>query len=101
MKYTLASHADGQPGVALGAVATADLSHAAQSPTTGGGGGFGGSVTPRISGDGRYVAYASLARDLISGGGDPGFNNGSLAAFASIAGNGTVHVVLDVNGYFE
>jgi hypothetical protein len=32
----------------------------------------------------------------LAAGGD-----GSLAAFASIAGNGTVHVVLDVNGYFE
>jgi len=29
------------------------------------------------------------------------FGDGTLAAYASIAGNGAVHVVLDVNGYFE
>jgi len=32
----------------------------------------------------------------LAAGGD-----GTLGVFASVAGNGTVHVVLDVNGYFE
>ena len=27
--------------------------------------------------------------------------NGTLMALASIAGGGTIHIVLDVNGYFE
>jgi len=40
-------------------------SHASGSPTTAG---FGGSSTPALSDDGRYVAYTSNAVDLIAGG---------------------------------
>jgi hypothetical protein len=42
------------------------------------------------------VAVGAFANASLSADGD-----GTLAASTSIAGSGTVHVILDVNGYFE